>query len=238
MFGCVIISVFVSEYVSSIGIVFRVSCFAYRVSRIVFRISCLIYRVSCLIFRAPVCLCICGYMCVFVSLYICVYLSVNVYVYMSLCLCVCLLMYKSLWLYLCIYCLCSYLSLFMYMCVYLSLFLFICVFLYVCVCIYDSMCLICIWVNVSNYLFSYVSNSLYGGNFNKPANIMNFIFLYMLSKRTMYTPGAGRSRSRMVQEQGNPGADRVIQELLMECKTHKPIFKLYFAAKRSVQLSG
>ena len=62
----------------------------------------------------------------------------------------------------------------MYMCVYLSLFLFICVFLYACV--YDSMCFIRIWVNVS-YLFSYVSISLYGGTFNKPANIMNFIFL-------------------------------------------------------------
>ena len=46
-----------------------------------------------------------------------------------------------------------------------------------CMYIYDSMCLICIWVNVSNYLFSYVSISLYGGNFNKPANMMNFIFL-------------------------------------------------------------
>ena len=39
-----------------------------------------------------------------------------------------------------------------------------------------GMCLICIWVNVSYYLFSFVSISLYGGTFNKPANIMNFIF--------------------------------------------------------------
>ena len=62
-----------------------------------------------------------------------------------------------------------------YCSVYLSLFIFISVFLYVCVCIYDSMCLICIWVNVS-YLFSYVSISLYGGTFNKPANMMNFNF--------------------------------------------------------------
>ena len=47
-------------------------------------------------------------------------------------------------------------------------------------------------------------------------------------------PGAGQ----VIQEQGNPGAGPVIQELSMERKTHKPIFKLYFAAERSVQLSG
>ena len=47
-------------------------------------------------------------------------------------------------------------------------------------------------------------------------------------------PGAGQ----VIQEQGNPGAGPVIQELSMERKPHKPIFKLYFAAERSVQLSG
>ena len=39
----------------------------------------------------------------------------------------------------------------------------------------QGMCLICIWVNVS-YIYSFVSISLYGGTFNKPAKIMNFIF--------------------------------------------------------------
>ena len=72
------------------------------------------------------------------------------------------------------------------------------------------MYLICIWVNVSYYLYSYVSSSLYGGTFNKPANIMNFIF--PCRHQEQGDPGAGRSRSRVDQEQGDPGAGRVIQE--------------------------
>ena len=117
-------------------------------------------------------------------MYLCVYVSV----YVNICLCIFMLNYCS---------------------VNLPLFLFICVSLYVCECIYDSMYLICIWVNVC-YLFSYVS------------------IMYMYISREIQEqggpgagrsrsrpgdPGAGSSRSRVIQEHGGPGAGQVIQAL-------------------------
>ncbi len=132
---CLFISLFLSVYVSSMGVYVYVSL--------------------SLCISVSVCLCFS------VSMFLCLYVSMFLCLYVSLCLCFSLSMFLSVYvsLYLC-FSLSMFLSVYVSLCLCFSLSMFLSVYVSLSVCVYVSFCL-CYSVGLSNYIFSQIFRAIW-----------------------------------------------------------------------------